>query len=231
MFTENQKKRLCALSSYQQLPEGWRPLVKMILLAGMQPEEAAALLELPNPRRTLESAKVQRVLTDYRADPASNEDWVSRLESVKSETPGQPENAPPQKPGTSAPSTDQPKPITQPSARSDFSTVQTKDLNIDEVVNTFGQTIAATPEYVGIAATTAQNTNVCEICGRPAISDINGHKFCPECSRVGLRLAAPAAPGETRCPKCGCVLCACHRGERRTDKREVVLGGNCGVDP
>ncbi len=74
--------RLVHLASYRQLPPKLQSVVKLALLHGIAGSKAVALLNLPNPRRTWESERVQAVVAAY-GNPDTVEDWVARLEAVK----------------------------------------------------------------------------------------------------------------------------------------------------
>ncbi len=76
------EKRLSALTSYQQLPPRLQSMLKLALLHRIPGPKAAALLNLPNPSRTWESGRVQRVLAEYggAVEPV---DYVELLDEIR----------------------------------------------------------------------------------------------------------------------------------------------------
>ena len=76
------EKRLTALASYQQLPPKLQSVLKLALLHRVPGPQAVSLLNLPNPARTWESERAQRVVAQYGgADPET--DYLAALEAMR----------------------------------------------------------------------------------------------------------------------------------------------------
>jgi hypothetical protein len=201
MFTDYQKKRLCALKSYTQLHPSVRPFVKLILLAGMEPLKAAAMLDLPNPTRTLESAKIQAVLADYRRDELDTvDDWISRLGAIE---------------GIPAPSSEGQPLGSNPTTESQKPPQSNQQLTDGPKQPVSGQTCEDCGKPAG---STCDGRLLCPPCFSRALGF--KPKFdeppVPDDDRWSADFTAlPEWPTDSnpegRCPACSLVLCSCAR--------------------
>jgi hypothetical protein len=221
--TDEKTRKLVALSSYQQLPPELRAVVKLALLYGIHGPEAVSLMDLPNPTRTWESDRVQRVVTAYgTADIV--DDYVARLEAAREVRPQTDENTTPLK----------------------CHTVDTFE-KAESPQSFIGGRTAEDGAGIPGNRPEPKSAAVCE-CGAPAGSSYGDRRLCPVCMvrALGLRPLHPnppapvapavpaqsAGPADTRCPNCALILCGCHRGETAPTRPEIVLGGtDSGIDP
>jgi hypothetical protein len=76
------ESRLTALPSYRALTGSQQSLVRLVLIDGLKPLRACAVLGLANPTRTWNTAKVQAVVTAY-GNPELETDWERRLAAIR----------------------------------------------------------------------------------------------------------------------------------------------------
>jgi hypothetical protein len=87
--------RLTALPAYRALSGHHQSFARLVLIDGLSPNRACAVLGLTNPTRLWNSVKVQALRAAY-GDPDTAQDWIERLKAAQ--VPDRPAVLIPQKP-------------------------------------------------------------------------------------------------------------------------------------